>query len=100
MRGFIETKPRRPQEARTGCGVVGCTNETNGRKPFCIDHLDQLPYVKQLRAELSRREAVSTIEFSSEVALNASRNAGRHSDQLRIPFGTAESMASRPKRVS
>jgi len=48
---------RRLVPAREVCRVQGCGHVTTERKPYCIDHLDQLPYVRELQAHLASREA-------------------------------------------
>ena len=48
---------RRPAPAREVCRVQGCGHVTTERKPYCIDHLDRLPYVRELQAQLSSRDA-------------------------------------------
>lgn len=49
-----------PKRTRDGekqtCGMHGCREVPTGRKPYCIEHLDQLPYVQWLMGELHRRE--------------------------------------------
>lgn len=37
--------------------MAGCGRPTTERKPYCIEHLDRLPYVQDLQAELQMREA-------------------------------------------
>jgi len=48
---------RRPVQAREHCHAPGCGHPTTERKPYCIIHLDRLPYVKDLQAQLAEREA-------------------------------------------
>jgi hypothetical protein len=48
---------RRPVPAREACHVPGCGHPTTERKPYCIDHIDRLPYVKELQAQLAHRDA-------------------------------------------
>ena len=46
----------RARSVETGrCTVDGCEQVTHARKPYCIDHLDRLPYVRWLQEELGRR---------------------------------------------
>jgi hypothetical protein len=33
------------------CCVRGCKRETGRRKPYCLAHLDRLPYVRALKAD-------------------------------------------------
>lgn len=33
---------------RTSCRVSTCPNKTSDRKPFCLEHLDRMPYVQVL----------------------------------------------------
>jgi len=51
------TSGRRLVPAREVCRAQGCGHVTTERKPYCIDHLDQLPYVRELQAQLSNRDA-------------------------------------------
>ncbi len=39
------------------CSVVGCGRLTSHSKPFCVVHLREIPYVRAITSELSRREA-------------------------------------------
>jgi hypothetical protein len=41
---------------RRHCAVRGCGKATSDRKLYCIDHLDRQPYIRRLRALLTRRE--------------------------------------------
>ncbi len=50
-------RPKRCEEPKTSCSVAGCPEPTNGRKPYCLVHLDRLPYVRKIRAELARFQA-------------------------------------------
>jgi hypothetical protein len=50
----IRTERRHPK--RGDCGVVGCPGTTTGNKPYCLDHLDELPYVRRLKGEIARRD--------------------------------------------
>jgi len=55
--GGVGFAPKRTRDAeRQMCGVRGCKEVPTGRKPYCIDHLDQLPYVQWLLGELHRRD--------------------------------------------
>ena len=51
------TAGRRPVPAREVCRVQGCGHVTTERKPYCIEHIDRLPYVQELQAELAHRDA-------------------------------------------
>lgn len=44
-------------EPRQLCRVARCGRKTAEGKPFCIEHLDKLPYVRTLRRELAARAA-------------------------------------------
>jgi hypothetical protein len=63
---------RRPREVTVPCSVMGCPNDTKGRKPYCIAHLDHLPYVKQLKAELARHA-----DLLDHLAANGPATIGR-----------------------
>ena len=55
------------QRARSGppavCSFRGCASgkRPTERKPFCIDHLAELPYVKELRAHLAGMEGEALV---------------------------------------
>ena len=71
--------PRRKRcdEPRTECSVLGCANATNNRKPYCIDHLDRLPYVQKIKAELIEQGELEPVAgFDQAPALEAERVAG------------------------
>lgn len=38
------------------CKVPACPHTTTGRKPYCYDHLDRLPYVREVMARLARKD--------------------------------------------
>src|SRR5271154_1216900 len=48
----VKTRARFPIRER--CGIAGCGQPTAEEKPFCLSHLDRLPYVRDLRHRLSR----------------------------------------------
>jgi len=39
------------------CNVKGCGRTTREKKPFCPDHIDELPYVQQLMAQIDYKAA-------------------------------------------
>ena len=89
---------RRPVPARECCRVPGCGHATTERKPYCIDHIDRLPYVKELQAELAHRDAEEMAAASSRrgwkaVELEGSR-AREIVDQLAVKG------AQTPKRLA
>ena len=48
-----ESRGRRPGDGnKVPCTEPGCENQATGRKPYCIDHLDKLPYVANLKSLL------------------------------------------------
>ena len=51
---------KRSEEARTECSVSLCPNATNGRKPYCLEHLDRLPYVQKILTELAHFDVVAS----------------------------------------
>jgi hypothetical protein len=55
---------RRPVPARELCHVEGCGHVTTERKPYCIDHLDRLPYVRELQAALFSRDQEEQAAFN------------------------------------
>jgi DNA-binding transcriptional ArsR family regulator len=54
---MISFEPKRDRNPHPRELCVVCSSATTGRKPFCIDHLEELPYVAALREELAAREA-------------------------------------------
>lgn len=40
---------------RIACRVSSCSNKTSDRKPFCLEHLDHMPYVRVLVAQDDER---------------------------------------------
>ena len=36
---------------RTACRVSTCSNKTSDRKPFCVEHLDHMPYIRVLASQ-------------------------------------------------
>jgi hypothetical protein len=38
------------------CTVDGCRRTTNDRKPFCLDHIDRMPYARQIASEIEARD--------------------------------------------
>ena len=90
MRGLEQVFPKRLREARTACSIAGCANDTNGRKPFCIDHIDRLPYVQGLLAELARREvgidgAVHAEDVLDHLELHGTATIGRLAREVHVP---------------
>ncbi len=47
---------RRHESTRGECQSTGCSASTTGNKPYCLDHIEEIPYVKRLLTELARRE--------------------------------------------
>lgn len=39
------------------CGAAGCEKTTREQKPFCPDHVDQNPYVREIMGALSESDA-------------------------------------------
>lgn len=50
-------EPPEPKDAPRDCGVFDCDKRTSGDKPYCINHLDRIPYVHKLMTELSTMTA-------------------------------------------
>jgi predicted transcriptional regulator len=38
------------------CEVVGCSGETNDRKPYCLEHLGRLTYIHELHQMMQERD--------------------------------------------
>ena len=45
-------RSRKPQHVDAKCKAKDCNNITTGRKDYCIDHLDQIPKIKKLQADV------------------------------------------------
>lgn len=55
----LEHNPNRRRESQRGqCSHPGCSETTTSSKPFCIQHIEELPYVKKLLEEIARRESL------------------------------------------
>lgn len=59
---LLDHRPSRAEGSRLSprrdvCQVLGCGRSTTEHKPFCIDHLERLPYVRDLRGTLHGRES-------------------------------------------
>jgi hypothetical protein len=88
---------RRPVPAREACHVQGCNRPTTERKPYCIDHLDRLPYVKELQDALGRRddEEMAAVGRKGWRAVNPDGSRAREIiDQLAVKG------AQTPKRLA
>lgn len=57
----------------SGCSAQGCERHTTNGKPYCLDHLDQLPSVQAVRATLARVEAEDTAAARGEASVDAVR---------------------------
>ncbi|HZU99633.1 MAG TPA: hypothetical protein VFF73_23180 [Planctomycetota bacterium] len=104
MRGMEQVFPKRLREARTSCTVAGCPNDTNGRKPFCIEHLDRLPYVQELLAELSRREvgidgAGHAEDVLDHLELHGTATLGRLAREVHVPKKKLETCVAALERA-
>jgi hypothetical protein len=53
---ILGERRRRHESTRGECHFVGCSAPTTGNKPYCLDHIEEIPYVKRLLAEVARRE--------------------------------------------
>lgn len=51
--------PRDPRDRqpRDRCRAGGCERATTERKPYCIDHLELMPYVANILKQLAERDA-------------------------------------------
>ncbi|MEZ0229579.1 MAG: hypothetical protein ACAI25_13195 [Planctomycetota bacterium] len=75
----LEGKTRRRRESQRGdCLHTGCSQTTTGNKPYCLDHLDELPYVRNLIEEIARREARSDNDPDGPDAADVLRQLGVH----------------------
>lgn len=57
-------RARQPQ-ARQHCLAAGCGKPTTERKPYCMAHLDHLPYVRELQAHLAGLEGEAIVAAQS-----------------------------------
>lgn len=60
---------------RRDCCAQGCRNRTSDRKPYCIEHLDRLDYVRQLQEELERQAVVRRLPARPAVKRRLARPA-------------------------
>ena len=95
------------RDERRACGVEACGQATADQKLFCVDHLQKLPYVRALTAELSRRMAEVTAaakrgqtpvrsssvthDVAVQVALHGALTVGRLGIAAQIPTRAVES---------
>lgn len=47
--------PSRSQSTKGTCNVLGCKQITSDRKPYCIEHIDRLGYVKSVSIAISEK---------------------------------------------
>lgn len=52
----VEPRRRRTPSGLSSCSVFGCTVHATNGKPFCIEHLDRLPYAASVSAAATQRE--------------------------------------------
>jgi hypothetical protein len=94
---------------RQDCAAAGCSHATTGRKPYCVEHLERLPYVRALVAELSCRKAELVVagsdqalqavdpssprarEIVNQIAFHGARSMERLGMDMDIPTHTTES---------
>lgn len=71
------------------CAIRGCRILTNG-KPYCIEHLDALPYVRRIKSELSKPDTTASGHLAQDIraqlALNGTMTYGRLSRELFAPM--------------
>ncbi len=85
------------------CAVLACPNATSEGKPYCMAHLDRLPYVKRVKTELAQRDAEAAAALSrkrwreldptgsragellEELALGGAQTVERLAVKLQIP---------------
>ncbi len=46
---------RRSRSSVFRCSCVECGRSTYGRKTYCCEHVERMPYVRELMAEIERR---------------------------------------------
>ena len=56
IRDRTERSPKERSGPLSECRVRGCPKIPSERKPYCLEHLDQLPYTQQLQANLQTQE--------------------------------------------
>ena len=94
---------------RQDCAAAGCSLATTGRKLYCVEHLERLPYVRALIAELSCRRAELVVagadaaprtldpssprarEIVNQIAFHGARSMERLGMDMDIPTLTTES---------
>lgn len=86
---------RAPALPRSACGVAGCAARTTNRKPFCIEHLQGMPYVAHLRANERVRDQEAARARKTWKAVDPS---GSRADEILSMLATRG--ASTPKRLA
>ena len=94
------------------CRVDGCDHATTGRKPYCLDHIDRLPYVASVESEIARREAEVKVaetrrgwrkldasgaaarEIVHELAVKGPQSPGRLAKTVEVVKGALEGYVS------
>lgn len=46
-------EPPVPKEHARPCGVLGCKKRTSDQKPYCVRHINRIPYVKKILTEMA-----------------------------------------------
>src|SRR5690606_15818305 len=61
METYRYVRPQPPEDVRietVKCQTVGCGAPTRHRKPYCPDHVESMPYVQEILAQLDREPDV------------------------------------------
>src|SRR5690606_30645190 len=61
METYRYVRPQPPEDVRietVKCQTVGCGQPTRHRKPYCPDHVENMPYVQGILAQLDREPDV------------------------------------------
>jgi hypothetical protein len=95
----------RDAEARSECLVETCGKPTTGKKPYCLDHLDHLPYVQWLSAEIHRRRSKAgdagsgtAEDLIEHLAVYGETTVGRLSREVQVPKRSLESCVHKLER--
>lgn len=92
------------------CAHLGCSETTRERKPYCTEHVTQLPYVEALLARLAEREreleevaargfravdvdGLNASELLLQLSLFGARTAPRMCRDLQLELAVAEGFA-------
>lgn len=98
----VTARSRRPPVYRV-CQAAGCAEVTKEEKPYCVEHLDELPYVQEVKARIAARyaeasEALRTGRF--ELKAPRVREVVSHLTKKAIPLRRLRIELDMPRAVA